>query len=489
VGLDQEVARRAAGRRGGGDAAAVARAAQPHRVRHRLDHRHGDLRAHRHRGVAARGPRARALDGHRGGGVRPRGALLRGARGDDPRRRQRLHLRLRLGGRARRVDDRLGPRPRVRALHRHGGRRLVGLLRELPARLRPLPPARAHRRPGHDGGGGRRHRRRRRLQPPRGAHRARRRRAARRRHPAVGERQHRPRRDEGRGAPRLHRRGRRVRAAREPHPLHPGQRGRVRPLRLERRAARGRRDVLRLHRLRRGEHRRPGGAPPAARHARGDPRLARRVHGALHRGRDRAHRHRPLPAPQRRRPDRRGDRRHGAHLAQPGDQGLGPLRPVQHDARPAPRPDAHLLRDEPRRAPPRRLRPRAPPLPHAAREHRAHRRGGRRRGGRAPDRRAQPAREHRHAARLLARVRGHRRAAPHRAGPRAPLPHAVGAVGARVRRGGLHPPDGRPPLGHVGAAHRLARGRPRALFRLRTAPRRAAARDRRRARHVAAPRL
>ena len=68
--------------------------------------------------------------------------LLRRVRVDDPDRRQRLHLRLRDAGRARRLDHRLGPDPRVPLRRLDGRGRLVGLLharswRELGIKLPP----------------------------------------------------------------------------------------------------------------------------------------------------------------------------------------------------------------------------------------------------------------------------------------------------------------------------------------------------------------
>ena len=63
-------------------------------------------------------------DGHR---VQLRGAVLRGAGLDDPRRRQRLHLLLRHAGRDLRLDHRLGPDPGVRRLQHGRGGGLLGL--------------------------------------------------------------------------------------------------------------------------------------------------------------------------------------------------------------------------------------------------------------------------------------------------------------------------------------------------------------------------
>ena len=69
-----------------------------------------------------------------GGGLRPGRPLLRGADRPHPHLGQRLHLRLRHPGRARGLDHRLGPDPRVRGRQRGGGHRLVRLLLLVPAR-------------------------------------------------------------------------------------------------------------------------------------------------------------------------------------------------------------------------------------------------------------------------------------------------------------------------------------------------------------------
>ena len=87
---------------------------RPHPARHRRDHRHRHLRAHRHGGREPGRARDHALVHAGRARLRVRRAVLRGVRVDDPDRRQRLHLRLRDARRDRRVDDRLGPDPRVR---------------------------------------------------------------------------------------------------------------------------------------------------------------------------------------------------------------------------------------------------------------------------------------------------------------------------------------------------------------------------------------
>ena len=119
------------------------RGPRPHRAGHRRGHRHRHLRHHR-RGHRRRRP----VDHHllRPGGrhVPVLGLLLRRAGLVDPGLGQRLHLRLRDARRARRVDHRLGPDPRVRRRGGRGGRRL-GRLPEVAAGL-----ALRHHHPGVD---------------------------------------------------------------------------------------------------------------------------------------------------------------------------------------------------------------------------------------------------------------------------------------------------------------------------------------------------
>ena len=76
--------------------------------------------------------------------------------------------------------------------------------------------------------------------------------------------------------------------------VHSAQHRRIRPLRLERRHARRRRDLLRLHRIRRRFHRRAGSQEAAARHAHRHHRIAGHLHDALRALRVRADRHRQL---------------------------------------------------------------------------------------------------------------------------------------------------------------------------------------------------
>ena len=232
---------------------------------------------------AIRRPGARALLRHRRHRLRLRGALLRRVRLHDPGGRQRLHLRLRHAGRVRRLDHRLGPDPRIRARRRPPWPS-AGRATSTAAPDSASHPGRWHRRRhqaacsanagAHCDGRARCHRRARRrptgiavqLQPPgvvlivvvitallvvgiresarfnnaivvvkvavvlvvhRSAHSSR---------PPTGS------------------------ARANWHPFIPPQHRRFGPVRLERHAARRRRDLLRLHRLRRRLDRRPGGA-------------------------------------------------------------------------------------------------------------------------------------------------------------------------------------------------------------------------------------
>ena len=372
-------------------------------------------------------------------------------------------------GRARRLDHRLGPDPRVRPERRDGGGRLVGILRELPARSRPGAAAASDRGARRHGGPRRRADRAGRLQPARRGDRAARDRTPRGRDSPERQHQHGPRGAEDRGAHRLRGAGRGVRAAGAPGAVRTAQHRRVRPLRLERRAPRGGGDVLRVRRLRRGLDRRAGSEEPAARHADRHPRLARRLHRPLHRGGGRAARHRPVPAPQRGRSDRRRHRRHRPHLVQPGDQDQRAVRAVQHDAGPAPRPDPDLLLDEPGRAPARSLRPGPPAVPHAVAEHDDHRGGGVRRRRAAADRRARPAREHRLAVRVPAGLRGRAHPPSHRAPGPPPVPGARRALGAGAGRAHLPGADAEPAAFHLGAPGDLDGAGIRDLFSLQPA--------------------
>ena len=101
------------GRRRRGRPQAGRRRARPDRARHRRRHRYRHLRGHRRRHRRC-GPGGDPVVRPGGVDVRVLGALLRGAGVVDPGLRQRLHLRLRDARRARGVDHRLGPDPRVR---------------------------------------------------------------------------------------------------------------------------------------------------------------------------------------------------------------------------------------------------------------------------------------------------------------------------------------------------------------------------------------
>ena len=135
----------------------------------------------------------------------------------------------------------------------------------------------ARRRRGRRSGDGR-------LQPAGGARDRRRHGAPHLRRQRVGDRQLGHRRHQGRGrADRDRRRGVLHRAG-ELAPVHPREHRALRRVRLERRAARRGRDLLRLHRLRRGLDVGAGGEEPAARHAPRHPRVACRLHRALRAG-------------------------------------------------------------------------------------------------------------------------------------------------------------------------------------------------------------
>ena len=143
-------------------------------------HRRGDRRPRRP-GGGARLRRRR----HR---LRLRRPLLRRVRLDDPDRRQRLHLRLRHHGRARRLDHRLGPGARVRGRRRHGGDRLERVLQHAcsAASACSIPYQWSHSPFEHAGV---RSERARHHEPARDLHPARAHAAAGARHPGVGLRQ------------------------------------------------------------------------------------------------------------------------------------------------------------------------------------------------------------------------------------------------------------------------------------------------------------
>ena len=77
----------------------------------------------------------------------------------------------------------------------------------------------------------------------------------------------------------------------ELHALHPAEHRQVRRVRHQRRDARGGRDFLRVHRIRRGLDGRAGSQEAAARHAHRHHRLAGRLHHSVCAVRARAHRH------------------------------------------------------------------------------------------------------------------------------------------------------------------------------------------------------
>ena len=297
--------RRPGGRRLGPQA--HARRLRPRHARHRRRDRGRHLLRHRHRGGRRGGGRRhrRALRGRSRPrrllrpprrGVRSRRAVLRGAHRAHPDLRQRLHLRLRDPGRARGLDHRLGPDPRVRGRQRGGGDRLVRLLQLAPPLLRgrlpllalPQLPRRDALLPRAGGGPADRPR------PPRGAEPPR----------------HRDRRPDHLGAGPGHA-GERVAQQRDggpeaggPRPLRGGGRplprpaelGALRPQRLARDPPGGGHRLLRLHRLRRGLDRGRGDEGPAAEHAAGHPGLARDLHPHLRGGGPRGDRARALPA-------------------------------------------------------------------------------------------------------------------------------------------------------------------------------------------------
>ena len=143
----------------GHPAQARGRRARPHRARPRRDHRHRHLRDHR-RGDHDLRAVDRPLLRPRGRHVRLLRPRLRGARLGDPGLGQRVHVLLRDARRARGVDHRLGPDPRVRRLDRRRRRRLGRLPQRAarhPVRLRAAgldrQPARRRRRQGQHPGG------------------------------------------------------------------------------------------------------------------------------------------------------------------------------------------------------------------------------------------------------------------------------------------------------------------------------------------------
>ena len=178
------------------------RRGQPHRDGPGRHHRHRHLRDHR-RGDQPLGPGDRPVLRARRRHLRLQRAVLLRAGLDDPGLRLGLHVLLRHARRARRLDHRLGPDPRVRRLGRRGG----GRLGRLPAVAAGLAvrhqPARRDRRPA---------RRRRHVQPARRLPRARGDGAAVRRRARERAHQHRDRRVQARRPGAVHR-PRRLRAA------------------------------------------------------------------------------------------------------------------------------------------------------------------------------------------------------------------------------------------------------------------------------------
>ena len=92
-----------------------------------------------HAAAANAGPAIVALLPARRHRLRLRRPVLRRDGLHGPGRGQRLHLCLRHAGRARRLDHRLGPDPRIRRRRHHGGDRLVRLCGELPQGFRHRP--------------------------------------------------------------------------------------------------------------------------------------------------------------------------------------------------------------------------------------------------------------------------------------------------------------------------------------------------------------
>ena len=320
--------------RRGGLAQARRRRARSDRARHRRRDRHRHLRHHRrgHRHRRAR----RDLLVHPGGRhVRVLGALLRRAGVVDPGLGQRVHVRLRDARRARGLDHRLGPDPRVRRVGGRGGRRLGRQPQRVPRQHVRLRAAGFDR----DVARGRRH-----LQLAGGGDRARGdvpalARGARDRE---GQLHHGHRQAVGPGV--LHRRGLQ-RSVQRRQSVAVRARGRRRG------GDRGVGDLLRLYRLRRGLDRRRGGQRAQARSAAGHHRLAGDLHDHLHprldRGRRLARRGGAVGV---RRPAGRRARRRRRH--QLGGEPRG-LRRAGRDHERADhdllRPDPHLLRDGPRR--------------------------------------------------------------------------------------------------------------------------------------------
>ena len=116
-------------------------AVQHHRHGRRRHHRRRHLRAHRHGGRALCRARAHALlraCGHR---LRPGRPLLCRAVDAAAGAGLDLHLHLRDAGRARRLDDRLGPDPGICHGRRRRRLRLVGLFQQPAGQMAGIGPA------------------------------------------------------------------------------------------------------------------------------------------------------------------------------------------------------------------------------------------------------------------------------------------------------------------------------------------------------------
>ena len=250
---------------------------RPDAARHRRHHRHRHLRADRDRGRQPGRPGHRALLRRRRTRLRLRGAVLRRVRVDDSDRRQRLHLRLRHARRDLRLDDRLGPDPRVRRRVDDGRGRVERLL---PADSRRLWASTC--RSGWRGAGGRR--RGRVINLPAVLivlvdHRAARHRRAR-------ERPRQRRRWSRSSSPRSSSSSSSASSYVEPANWSPFM-----PYGFAGRHGRRGRRLLRLHRLRRRLDDRRRSQEPAARSADRHHRVARRLHGCSICRRRHPHRH------------------------------------------------------------------------------------------------------------------------------------------------------------------------------------------------------
>ena len=348
--VDQEAAGHPDGRgRRGGHALAPA---QPHRhqpdaPRHRRDHRRRHLRAHGPGGRAVCRPRHRALVRDRRLRLPLRGALLRRIRVPDPDCRLRVHLRLCNARRVHGLDHRLGPDPRVPVRGLHGVGRLQRLFRGAHEGNR-LRHSREVRRRAPQVGRGRPRLPRHVIdsQPSGDGPDLRADRAAGDRHPRVGALQQPRRHDQAVDRAGRHRLRHQVREHSQLAAVHSREHRYLRSLRPQRRRPRVRRGVLRLHRLRCGEHRRAGGEEPPARPPHRHPRVARHLHRALHPDGARHDRPHAIHEPQRAAPGVRRHRRGrpGAQVAHLLHQHRRHRRARVGGARHAHGAAAHLLR-------------------------------------------------------------------------------------------------------------------------------------------------